>query len=80
MSKIKNAWGTLTEEQKENLEKEYRALNAWDEEQRRKRKEELIAQGKWIEHGLDANQEYFADIIEERKRRFEALQKKYGYR
>ena len=44
---IKNIWSTLTEEQKENLEKEYRALNAWDEEQRRKRKEELIAQGKW---------------------------------
>lgn len=80
MSDANNVWDRLTEEQRKELEEEYKELQRWDDEQRKKRKEELIEQGKWRKSGLDANQEFFADIIEERRRRFKELQKKYGYK
>lgn len=79
MSKNNSIWESLTDEQKEMLEEEYRALQAWDNEQRTQKEKELKAQGKWRDYGLDSNQEYFADIIKERNKRFHEIRKKYGF-
>lgn len=78
--KSKSAWDSLTNTQKKALEKEYKELQDWYEQQRENREKELKTEGKWIEYGLDANQKKFSDVIAERKRRFAALQKKYGFR
>lgn len=73
-------WEKLTEEQRIQLEKDYKDLQEWDKMKREQREVELKSCGEWLECGLDANQEKFADIISEKKRRFQELQKKYGFR
>ena len=72
------AFQALTEQQKSELEQEYKKLCQWNESERSKLEESLKKEGKWIESGLDANQQYYKDIIEEYKKRFRALQEKYG--
>lgn len=74
-----SAWDNLTDTQKQELEREYNELQAWDAEQRKRREEDMKKQGKWST-GLDVNQKFFEDIIKERQKRFEALQKKYGFK
>lgn len=75
----KTSWELLTEKQKKKLEEEYRALQIWYEGKKKEIEKALKAEGKWQLFGLDANQEYFGDIIKERNQRLRTLQEKYGF-
>ncbi len=75
-----NVWEALTEAQKEELEKESQSLREWDREQRILIEKEARAKGQWKDSGLDTNQWLFSKHINEYKKRFRAIQVKYGFR
>lgn len=83
MSGHSNAWNSLTEEQKKTLEKEYQELQDWYKQEHERIEAEIKkeeARAGIISPGLDANQKRFGSLIQEHRKRFAELQKKYGFR
>ena len=74
----KQLWNSMSPDKQKQMIDEYQKIREWEQEQRKRREEELRDKGEWQEFGLDVNQEKLADIIAEGKRRLIDLQKKYG--
>jgi len=70
---------SLNDEQWESLKAELTELYEWKRIESEKLEADLRKEGKWVQSlGLDVNQHYFSDIVEEFQRRFYALGVKYG--
>lgn len=79
MSDQKEPFIQLSNEQKENLKKELAELYKWKDDESKKLETRLREEGKWeLRAGLDVNQHYFKDIVNEFQNRFHKLGVKYG--